>query len=304
MLEALMTFVAIAEAGSFSRVARNEGIAVSSIARRLDWLEAELGVKLFLRSPRRLVLTDAGEIFLPSARNILVELIEARAGLTELGGEPRGMLTVTAPAMFGRLHVAPAVLSFLAAYPGIAVDLHLSDDLVDLAANRVDVAIRAGRLPDSDLVATALSPVRRLVCASPDYLARRGVPAAPQDLLQHDCLTSVTLPAPAGWWSFADVQRGHPLSVQGRFRSNDTGALLQAALDGLGIVHLASWLVSERIKEGRLVVLLADFAQPIQTEAAIHAVHMPGRSHRAKARLFVDHLRQTFGSPPYWDAAL
>jgi DNA-binding transcriptional LysR family regulator len=161
-----------------------------------------------------------------------------------------------------------------------------------------------GLLPDSDLIATHLAPVRRLVCASPDYLEKAGAPANPMDLLKHNCLTVASTRNPSGWWTFAGVNRDQALPVHGNMRSDDTGTLIHAALAGVGIVHLASWLVSDLIVAGRLVEVLPDTRQPSARSTSIHAIRMPGRSHTAKVRLFVAHLRKTFGSPPYWDRAI
>ncbi|WP_394791600.1 LysR substrate-binding domain-containing protein [Rhodoferax sp.] len=300
MIEELRTFLAVAEAGNFSLVARAQDLAVSSVTRKIDALEAKLGSKLFRRSPRRLLLTDAGTQFLASARNIVAELDEAKAALAEQQADPRGLLTVTAPATFGRRHVMPAALDFLRQYPQIELELHLSDQWVDLSAQRVDVAIRIGTLPDSDLVATPLAPLRRLVCASPDYLARHGHPASPEDLLQHNCLSVASAPVPNGWGCFAGVRRGTALPVRGSLRTNDTEALMHAAVAGVGIIHLASWLVGDMLASGRLVQLFADEAAS-PTPSAIHAVRMPGRSHAAKAQLFIAHLKRAFGAPACWD---
>ena len=299
MIDELRAFLAVAGAGNFSLVARSQSVAVSSVTRRIDALEASVGTKLFRRSPRNVTLTDAGMQYLISARKIVTEFDEARENLAELQADPRGLLTVTAPATFGRRHVMPAVVRFLRQYPQIQLDLHLSDEWLDLAAQRVDVAIRIGTLPDSDLIAVRLAPLRRLVCASPDYLARAGRPERPEDLLKHNCLTVATTPIPHGWWCFHDVRRGTALPVSGTLRTNDTEALLQAALEGAGIVHLASWLVGDLVTAGKLVSLFPDMAG--STGPAIHAVRMPGRSHAAKAQLFIAHLRHEFGEPAYWD---
>ncbi len=305
MLEALRTFLAVAESGNFSSVAKRRNVAVSSVSRSINALEAELGAKLFHRGSRLFMLTDAGEQFLPRARNILAELDEARHALSSLSADPRGLLTVTAPSSFGRRHVSPAVASFLQRFALIEIDLHLSDQWVDLAAQRVDVAIRIGALPDSDLVATPLAPLRRMACASPAYLARRGKPSTPEELLQHNCLTLASSPVPAGWWCFAGVNRNAALPVRGNLRTDDTESLLQAAVAGVGVVHLASWLVSDKVASGELVCLFPHATTPTQkAPAAIHAVRMPGRSHAAKAQLFSAHLRSVFGEPAYWDRAL
>jgi DNA-binding transcriptional LysR family regulator len=286
-------------------VAKAQAVAVSSVTRKIDWLETEIGARLFHRSSRRVTLTDAGEQFVPRARNILAEVAQARDALASIDADPRGLMTVTAPTIFGRRHLAPAVASFLARYPMIEVDLHVSDTLVDLAEQRVDVAIRIGVLADSDLVATRLATLRPLVCASPAYIARRGRPATPQALVDHDCITVAT-PALAGpAWRFAGINRGAALPVRGKLRTDDKDCALQAALAGIGIAHLASWVASEDIVAGRLVALFPD-AQALDAKAlpAIHAVRMPGRSNEAKARLFIEHLREAIGTTPYWDAAI
>lgn len=301
MLEAIRTFIDVATERSFTTVAKRRDMAVSSVTRKIDALEAELGVKLLARSSRSLVLTDAGEQFLPRARHIVSEMDDARHGLADLHADPRGLLTITAPTAFGRRHVVPAIAGFLQRYPLIEIDMHLSDERVDLTVQRVDVAIRIGVLPDSDLVATWLAPSRRLVCASPAYLARHGQPATPEQLLQHNCLTYASTPPP-DWWCFAGVHRDAALPVHGTLRTDDTEALLEAAVAGIGIVHLASWLVSDMVRAEKLVVLFPDIAAPAKTSRpAIHAVRMPGRSHTAKARLFITHLESCFGDPPYWD---
>jgi DNA-binding transcriptional LysR family regulator len=305
MIDALNSFLAVASSNSFSQVAKSQSVAVSSVTRKIDWLEAEIGTRLFHRSSRRVMLTDAGEQFLPRARNILAELAQARHALASINADPRGLLTVTAPTIFGRRHLAPAVASFLERYPMIEVDLHVSDTLVDLAEQRVDVAIRIGVLVDSDLVATRLATLRPLVCASPAYLARQGRPATPQELVGHDCITVAT-PALAGpAWRFAGINRGVALPVRGKLRTDDKDCALQAALAGIGIAHLASWVASEDIVAGRLVSLFPDSqAADPKSLPAIHAVRMPGRSYEAKARLFIAHLRDVIGETPYWDVAL
>jgi DNA-binding transcriptional LysR family regulator len=282
MLDQLQAFIDVAARGSFSAVAKDRNVAVSSIARQVDALEASLGVPLFHRSSRRLLLTDAGQQFLPRAIDIVSELHDAKAALLDAQAEPAGVLSVTAPSAFGRRHVAPAAMSFLQRYPKIDLDLHFSDQWVDLTA-------------------APLAPVRRRACASPHYLARHGRPSRPEELLHHSCLTvSEASRTPQGWWSFAGAK---PLSVKGRLRSDDTEALLQGALAGLGVVHLASWMVADHIAEGRLVQLFADAERASKEKSQIHAVRLKGRSHAARARLFIDHLRSSFGSPPYWDVA-
>lgn len=305
MLDAIRIYLAVVNAGSLSKVAKDEGIAVSSVSRKIDALETELGFKLFHRTSRLILLTDSGEQFLPRAKNIVLELDEAKNAMSALNADPQGLLTVTAPASFGRLYVAPAVNRFLKRYPLMEIELNISDEIIDLSAHRVDVAVRIATLPDSDLVATHLAPFKRLTCASPEYIAQHGRPASPQDLLQHNCLSAATTKTVPGLWCYPGVNKGAPLPIRGNFRTNDTTSLLLAATAGIGIVHLASWLVSDMIISGQLVSLFRDLpATSSKFEPAIHAVRMPGRSHAAKAQLFIAHLRSEFGEPAYWDSAI
>ena len=222
MLEGIYVFLDVTRHGTFSAAAKVQGVAVSSVSRQVDALEKSLGAALFHRSSRRLLLTDAGEQFLPRAQLIVSELEDAKAALLDAQAEPRGMLSVTATAAFGRRHVMPVVASFLKQHPLIELDLHLSNQRVVLSTQRMDVAIRIGVLPDSDLVATQLAPLTRVACASPHYIREHGHPASPQDLLQHSCLTLAGTRVPVGWWSFPDVNHGKALAVKGRFRSDVT----------------------------------------------------------------------------------
>ncbi|GGY73906.1 LysR family transcriptional regulator [Cellvibrio zantedeschiae] len=314
MLDAIRVFLAVVNTRSLSKVAKDEGIAVSSVSRKIDALETELGFKLFHRTSRLVMLTDSGEQFLPRAKNILLELEEAKNAMSALSADPKGLLTVTAPASFGRLYVAPAVTTFLKRYPLMEIELNISDEIIDLSAHRIDVAVRIGTLPDSDLVATRLAPFKRLVCASPDYIARHGRPQTPEDLLQHNCLSAATNRTVAGLWCFPNVNKGAPLAVHGNFRSNDTHSLLLAAVNGIGVVHLADWLLSDMIVSGQLISLFPETATEFsknnaakssaKIEPGIYAVRMPGRSHAAKAQLFIDHLRSEFGEPAFWEKAI
>jgi DNA-binding transcriptional LysR family regulator len=305
MIDEIRAFVAVVDAGSLSKAATLRNSAVSSVSRKIDAIERSLGAKLLHRTSRVVMLTDAGEQFLPRARAILAELDDAKHAISAANADPQGLLSITAPSSFGRRHVAPAVFSFLRKYPLIEIDLHLSDEMIDLRTQRVDVAVRIGILPDSDLVATQLAPLRRLACASPAYLARHGTPESPLQLLDHQCVTLATHPLPAGWWCFPGVNGGLALPVKGSLRSDDTETHVNAAVAGVGIAHLASWLVSDAIAAGQLISL---FAAPLQSPAkrapAIYAVRMPGRSHAAKAQLFIAHLREQFGDLPYWDRPL
>jgi len=305
MLDDLRTFIEVAHTGSLSKVANSREIAVSSVSRKIDALEASLGAKLFTRTSRAITLTDAGEQFLPRARSIIEELDDAKDAISALRSDPRGLLSVTAPSSFGRRYVAPAVATFLKQYPLMEIDLHLSDHIIDLSAQRIDIAIRMGTLPDSNLVATQLAPFHRLACASPSYIERHGQPDAPADLTKHNCLTMISRPMPPDWWRFPGTNQNKAVPVRGTFRSDDTEALLQAAAAGVGIIHLASWLVSDMLVTGKLLPLFESNKLVTQKSlSSIHAVRMPGRSHAAKAQLFISHLRNEFGDPVCWDRVL
>lgn len=303
MLDNIQAFLDVHKAGTFSAAAKLHNVAVSSVSRQVDALEQSLGVALFQRGSRRMLLTDAGEQFLPRAQLIVSEMVDAKAALLDAQAEPRGVLTVTAPSIFWRLHIAPTMGAFMQQYPLIELDLQLADHWVDLASQRADVAIRIGALPDSDLLATRLAPMVRIACASPKYIKEHGRPKKPEDLLTHNCLCVSS--TPSGLWIFPNVNQGKPLQVHGRFRSNDIDSLLEAAVAGLGVAHLANWLVYKRIAAGELVNLFPESTAASATAKgqtpAIHAVRLKGRSHSAKALLFINHLKAAFGSPPYWE---
>lgn len=308
MLDNIQAFLDVHKAGTFSAAAKLHNVAVSSVSRQVDALEKSLGVALFQRSSRRLLLTDAGAQFLPRAQLIASEMVDAKAALLDTQAEPRGLVSITAPSVFWRLHIAPTLASFMQQYPLIEMDLQLADHWVDLAAQRADVAIRIGALPDSDLLATRLAPMLRVACASPAYIQKFGHPAKPEDLLKHNCLCVSS--SPSGLWVFPGINQGKPLAVQGRIHSNDIDSLLAAAVAGLGVAHLANWLVYQKIAAGELVSLFPDSVAAAAAAAAtsqapaIHAVRLKGRSHSAKAQLFISHLKKAFGEPPYWDRAL
>ncbi|HEX8612675.1 MAG TPA: LysR family transcriptional regulator [Telluria sp.] len=305
MFDALHCFLTVVDTGNLSRAAKTLQLAVSSVSRRIDWLEADVGARLFVRTSRLVLLTDAGERFVPRARHLVAELAEAKAAVTAVDPEPRGVLTVTAPRAFGRRHIAPVLGEFLHRYPLMELELQLNDDVVDLSAQRVDVAIRLGPLPDSDLLATWLAPRRRIACASPAYLARRGTPATPLELLDHNCMSYVSRSALACWWMFDGVNRNKPLPVSGALRSDDVDFMLDAAIGGAGVAHLPSWLASEALVAGQLVPLFGPASGgPSVLTDGIHAVRLPGRSHPVKAQLFIAYLRDHVGAPPYWERAL
>lgn len=310
MFAGVRAFVAVVEEGGFAPAARQAGQAASSFTRHVDALEAALGTILLRRSTRRVTLTPAGEAYYPQAQRILASLDEANRSIRERDGVPRGLLRVSVSAAFGRLHVLPCLPSFMAAFPAVDLDLQMSDALVDLADRRVDVAIRLGALESSDLIARKLAPHRRIVCASPAYLARQGAPQVPADLSAHACLTFAFAEGERRWCFERDGQT-EQIRVKGPLRSNHGDALLEAALAGLGLAMLPTWLAGQKIADGRLQPVLegwrADLARPgsgasgALREGGIHAVYLADRRASAKVRAFTDHLAAHFGNPPYWE---
>jgi DNA-binding transcriptional LysR family regulator len=303
----MRAFVRAVELGSFSRAAAEEGVKVSTISRYVTALETDLGAALLNRSTRRLHLTEVGTTFFDRAVAILAEVADARLAATALNATPQGLLRINVPGAFGRRHVVPHLADFLAAFPDIQVDATLTDETVDLIASGADVAVRIGALADSTLVAKRLAPQRRRLVAAPAYLAGRRPVAAPHDLTDHDCLQFALQPKQAWYFMPHDGPTTEPLevAVRGRLRANDSEALLDAALAGLGIALLPTWLTGEATSTGRLVPLLPDWEASIAAgpQRAIWGVYPPKKVVSPKVRAFLSFIEARFGKPPYWDRA-
>jgi DNA-binding transcriptional LysR family regulator len=276
-----------------SATARADGVTPAIIGRRLDALEERLGVKLLLRTTRRISLTFEGAAFLEDCQRILRELADAE-GAVSLGGiRPGGHLKVSAPAGFGRRHVAPLLTRFIEGNPEVTVRLDLSDRLVDLVDENVDCAIRIGDLADSSLISIRLGEMQRVVVASPDYIAKFGVPPAPTFLGEHNCLS---LRQQRGWTLRVEGEV-RVVKVSGSFECNDGAVLHDWALAGKGLAWRSLWEVGADIAAGRLVTVLDEFVAP---PVGIHAV-VPQRRHLPlRVRLFIDLLKATWRDPAYW----
>ena len=296
-LAAIEAFVRAADTRSFSEAARQMRLSKSVISRQIAALEADLGARLLQRTTRTLTLTEPGRLYLDRARRILADIEEASRSVGQLSNAPRGLLRLSAPMSFGFLHLAPAIPDFLARHPDVTVDMSLTDRFVDLVEEGFDVAVRIGRLRDSSLVARRLAPSRLVVCASPAYLARRGVPRTPAELVTHDCLHNTNIPGP---WSFIDPQGGvQVIEVSGRLTANNGDALQAAARAGAGLVYLPSFIVGDDLQAGRLVSVLDGFTM---VGATVNAVWPHSRHLSPKVRVFVDFLAERYGPQPYWDA--
>ncbi len=292
----ISTFVEVVARGSLSAAARAEGIAPAMIGRRLDALEARLGVKLLQRTTRKLVLTDEGAAFLEDCQRILTELEEAEAAVSERSARATGHLLVSAPAGFGRRHVAPLVPSFLLEHRELTLNLNLNDRVVDVLGEGVDVAIRIAPLSDSSLVGVKLADNQRVVVAAPAYLKRQGTPQTLEDLARHNCLPISSQGSQRGW-TFQQDGRQLTLKVAGNMVCNDGAVLHDWALAGRGLAWRSMWEVGAEIAAGRLVPVLEQYAAPGND---IYAVFAQRRHLPLRIRSFVDFLRRTYSQPDYW----
>lgn len=256
-LDAMATLLAAIDAGSLSAASRRLGVPLATVSRKVAALETALGTRLLVRTSRGLAPTEAGRDYAAACRRAIEAIGEAERAARGEYQAPRGELVMTAPIVFGRLHVLPVVTEFLAAYPEITLRLMLADRNANLPEEHIDVALRIGALPDSTMRAMRLGEIRRVVCASPGYLAARGVPAVPEDLTQHDCVTFDVL-MDRGVWMFPSG----PIAVRARLTVNTAEAAIDAAIAGLGITRVLSYQVAEAIRDGRLVPLLEGHAPP------------------------------------------
>lgn len=300
-LKAFETFVQVATRGSLSAAARVEGVAPAVISRRLDALEEHLGVKLLVRTTRRIALTHEGAAFLDDCQRILAVVAGAEASVSAGGLQASGHLRITAPAGFGRRHVAPLLPRFRAEHPRLKISLNLSDRVIDLAGEGYDCAVRVGDLPDSSFVSVRLADNRRLCVAAPSYLNRRGVPQHPRDLAQHDCLALSSDASQTRGWAFCEDGAVFHMRVGGPLDCSDGQVLHQWCLAGHGIAWRSIWEVEQDIAGGGLVPLLEEFAAPPN---GIHAIlPHPTRQLPLRVRLWVDFLRSQYADPAFWREA-
>ena len=287
-LEAMSLFICAVEAGSLSAAARRLGIPLATVSRKISDLERHLKTRLLNRSTRRLTLTDAGHAYLAACRRILDDVGEAERAAAGEYTTPTGELVITAPVVFGRLHVLPVVTAFLAAYPDVDIRLTLADRITQLAEDHIDLAVRIGELPDSSLVAIRVGAIRRVVCASPTYLAERGTPRTPEDLAFHSCITFEGSSALSAW-SFASGQAKTPVQVRSRLQVNTAEAAIDAAIAGVGLTKVLSYQVDAAVRSGMLRILLLEFEPQPWPVSLVHAGHglLP-----VKLRAFLDFAAQ------------
>ena len=283
-LHEIEVFVAVADAGSFSKAGARLRLSPPAVTRAISALENRLGARVFNRTTRSLTITDVGQRFLESARRVLTDLESAEKEAVGETGAPQGHLTVTASVTFGRSALAPLVCGFLAQYPRVAVSVLLFDRVANLVEEGIDLAVRIGPLPDSSLVAKRVGTVRRVLVASPGYLARRGTPLSPADLRLHSMIAFTGL-MPNREWRFLDGRSGNSVSFMPRLEINDAVAAIAAAEMGDGITIALSYMVANDIREGRLVTVLDNVTPP---PVPVHLVYPQNRLVAPKLRAFLD----------------
>lgn len=294
LLQTMRVFSRVAEANSFSRVARELGMAQPTVSKHISSLEEHLGVRLISRTTRKLALTEDGRAFYEHCRNINEAVSEAEAAIGRRRLAPAGLVRMAVPVAFGRLHVAPRIRRLLDCYPELKVDLIMNDGFVDLVEQGIDLAIRIGELQDPNLVVRRIGTTVRVTVGSPDYFARHGEPQSPQELVHHNCIVYTPL-ATGNAWHFEGG--GGPVSVrvQGNYRANNSEAVREGVIAGIGIAVSPIWLFRDEITKGLVKVVLRDYEPK---RLPIHAVYPSRRFVPANVRAIVDFLAEEFKADP------
>ncbi len=296
-LNDMVTFAQVIEARSFSEAARRANSGKSGISKAISRLERSLGARLINRSTRGLSLTEVGEAFYGHCRRIIDEANQAEQLVDHHLAKPRGVLKVTTSVAFGTLQVTPSLPDFLVRYPDVTIDMTIIDRVIDLAGEGFDLGIRITNQPDPDLVARKLAPVRRVICATPEYFRKNGTPDHPNDLAAHNCL-HYTAFGRTRQWKLQGPGEQITVPVNGSLRINDDDALSHAVLAGLGVALLPTFIVGRELKAGRLQAVLQDYQPP---EQEVTAVFLPNTYLPPKIRVFIDFLQERFGPEPSWD---
>ncbi len=298
---AVTAFAKVVELGSFARAAERLSVSTSAVSRQVSELEAHLDVRLLNRTTRKLSLTEAGQAFYERSVQLLADLEEAESSVRTAAVSPKGTLRLTCGVSFGVRYVAPAIADFSAQHSQLLFDLDLSDRAVDLVEEGFDLAIRIGHIGHQGLVSRRIGWTRAVCCASPDYLARRGTPSAPEELAQHECLTYTHVPVPNVWSFEAPDGTKHAVRITPRNRANNGRMLAALAVSGLGIVFEPDFIVAPEVRAGRLVRLLPGYEPARSPIAAVY----PSRRHlSAKVRTFVDFLAERFVHRQEWQLSV
>ncbi|MBT8120187.1 MAG: LysR family transcriptional regulator [Gammaproteobacteria bacterium] len=299
--ENMRTFIRVVEAGSISGAADRLGVAKSAVSRRLKELEAHLGVELFHRTTRRMNLTDTGRAFYHQSVRILEDVLEAELATSQAHGTLSGSLKIALPSTFGIMHMGPAINEFLREHPQIEFDLDFNDREVDLMQEGFDLAIRIAKLPDSSLIARRLAPVQTVICASPSYIEQMGAPQTPDELVAHRCLVYSLLSDYEYWYVTDSKGKEFRTKIQPYLKASTGEFLRDAAVEGMGIIMVPSFIAYQEIESGALVKLLNDYI-PAKIEA--YAIYPQTRHLSQRVRAFVDFLVNRFAGTPYWDLCL
>ncbi len=283
-LHLMTVFVAVAETESFAAASRHLGLSPPAVTRAIAALEKRLGVRLFNRTTRFVRATEAGQRYLEDARRIIGEVDAADEAAAGINAAPRGQLAVTAPVLFGKMFVLPAVVEYLRRYPAMGVSALFLDRVVNLLEEGLDVGIRIGKLPDSSMKSIRVGAVRRVLCAAPEYLKKHGVPDKPAALSAHSIIAASGI-SPTNDWNFRQGAKANPVRLNPRLTVNSNDAAIEAALQGFGITRLLSYQIAPQVETGGLKILLKDFEPP---PMPIHVVHREGRYASVKIRSFVD----------------
>lgn len=294
----MRAFTKVVANGSFSEAARELRLSRSAVSKYIIDLEEELGVQLLNRTTRSASPTDNGRHYYERCLAILSDIEEADLAASHLQAKPRGMLHVNAPMSFGTLHLGSALAHFMERYPELQLQLVLSDQQLDTVQEGFDVTIRIADLPASSLIARKIVPARRVLCASPTYLKRRGTPKHPKDLRDHDCLTYGHL-ATGTQWKLTGKDGDHWLQVPWKLCTNNAEVLRDAAVSGRGIALLPTFIAGEDLRSGKLLSILTKYRAP---ELSVYALYPPTRHLSVKVRVFIDFLVERFGNKPYWDS--
>lgn len=297
-IEHLKLFVRIAATNNISLAGKELRLSPAVSSAHINKLEEDLGVRLIHRTTRRVSLTEEGHAFLPHAMDVLERIETARASVGAGSVRPQGKLRVTAPASFGRMHLLPTLDEFLQRFPDLLVDMHLSDNIINIVEEGFDIAIRDASLNDSTLIARQLATDSRIICASPSYLAQHGEPKSPEDILKHQCVNLMGLET----WVFNSPDGQKSIKTKNRFRTDNGEAARDACVKGIGITLSSTWCSYQHIQRGDLVQILKDY--PLVSDTAIWAVYPSSRLLAPKVRVFIDYFSEYFGDSPYWEQIL
>lgn len=288
LFSAIPIYVAVVESGGFSNAARKLGISKAAVSKRISQLEDHLGVRLLQRTTRRLYLTEAGERYFEYATKALSAAVDAESAATQMQGKPKGLLRIHTLMSFGNLHIAPLISEFLQQYPDIQIDMVMDDNIVDLMDGNFDIAIRAGDLPDSSLIARKLTELRSVLCASPSYVSHFGKPESPEALLTHNCVF-YSYSSRAQEWAFFSEHEPQTVHITGNFQVNNSEALCRVLLDGAGIGRLPSFVANPYIATGQLIPLLENYSMPSKP---LYAVFKERLFLPEKVRVFLDFITE------------